>query len=108
MQLVKLPYSPTSFSAYGQSKAAINYTAKALSFELGPDDFIVAPIHPGTVLTDMLKNGIEIAPEPTSKRFKDTSISPETSATGIHKVIDGLTKKDSGKFFNYQGKELIY
>lgn len=48
-----------SFPVHGQTKTAINYTAKAVSFELGPEEFTVVPIHPGIMSTEMIQSAIE-------------------------------------------------
>ncbi len=49
-------------------------------------------IHPGWVRTDMGGD--------------DAAISPEESAQGLYKVMSGLKPNDSGKFFEYTGREM--
>ncbi|SJM81708.1 uncharacterized protein ZBIST_0075 [Zygosaccharomyces bailii] len=98
-------FVPFSLSAYGQSKAALNYTIKELSFELKSKDFITVAFHPGMVLTDMGQYGIS--------KFKDAdlkinfsnfkSLSPEESATELIHVFGKISVEDNGKFYNYDG-----
>jgi hypothetical protein len=33
-------------------------------------------------------------------------VTPKASVAGLRKVLAGLKKSDSGKFFNYSGEEL--
>ncbi len=80
--------------AYSASKAALNMLSKLLANSLKSKNIIVNPIHPGWVKTRM---GSDHAP-----LTKDISIS------GMIKLIDSLTLADSGKFFNYLGKELTW
>lgn len=101
-------FNKSSVSAYGISKTSLNYTAKALSFELAEEGFIVIPINPGIVLTDMFQIGYDLAPEPAKKFYLSIAITTEVSVNGIIKVVSGLTKEDSGKFFHYLGNELTY
>ncbi|QTA38725.1 SDR family oxidoreductase [Thermosipho ferrireducens] len=78
--------------SYSLSKAALNMVTKLLSQYLVKDNIVVISIHPGWVKTDM--GGME-AP-----------LTPEESAKGIINVIENLTMNDTGKFFEYNGKEL--
>jgi NAD(P)-dependent dehydrogenase (short-subunit alcohol dehydrogenase family) len=76
--------------AYRSSKSALNMVHKCLSID--HDWLTSVAIHPGWVQTSM---GGEAAP-----------LSPEVSANGIWKVIEGTTKSESGCFKDYQGKQL--
>jgi NAD(P)-dependent dehydrogenase (short-subunit alcohol dehydrogenase family) len=76
--------------AYRMSKTALNMFTKTFSNDYSGITAFV--IHPGWVKTDMGGAGA-----PTS---------PEESAQGIHKVIDGATKKSSGHFYDFEGEEL--
>ncbi|CDH12849.1 uncharacterized protein ZBAI_04635 [Zygosaccharomyces bailii ISA1307] len=98
-------FLPFSISAYGQSKAALNYTIKELSFELKSKDFTTVAFHPGMVLTDMGQYGIS--------KFKDAdlkidfstieNLTPEKSATDLINVFGKISAEDNGKFYNYDG-----
>lgn len=77
---------------YRTSKSALNMMNQCLSKELAGEGFACIVLHPGWVKTDM---GGQKAP-----------LTPEQSATGIAKVIGGLTKADNGRFVDYTGKAL--
>ena len=100
-----------SVSAYGQSKAALNYTAKEISFELRDQGFTVVSVCPGFVSTDLgihgFKNIIRTAPQ-----FKETMeairITPESSASSLLSLFDKLSTDDNGKFLSHEGTELTW
>jgi NAD(P)-dependent dehydrogenase (short-subunit alcohol dehydrogenase family) len=78
--------------AYRSSKAAVNAVMKSMAIDLAPRGIIAVPMHPGWVRTDM---GGPKAP-----------LSAEESASGMRRVVDGLTLADSGRFLQWDGKEL--
>jgi NAD(P)-dependent dehydrogenase (short-subunit alcohol dehydrogenase family) len=78
--------------AYRSSKAAVNAMMKSMAIDLAPRGIIAVPMHPGWVRTDM---GGPKAP-----------LSAEESASGMRRVIAGLTPADSGRFLQWDGKEL--
>lgn len=80
--------------AYRMSKASMNMAAKVLSLALQDEGIIVITTHPGWVQTDMGGQNADI-----------TSVK---SATGLVKVIEGLSISDTGKFFNYDGEEIAW
>ena len=77
---------------YRSSKAALNAAMKSVAVDLAPEGFRVAVLHPGWVRTDMGGPNALI----------DTAV----SVAGMRRVIEELTPADSGRFFNYDGKEI--
>lgn len=97
---------PFTTSAYGLSKAALNYVSKTLSIEWKDKGFTVVAIHPGAVSTDMGTASIaQLSPE-TKAVFAKIVISPEESVTLQLKIYDALTTADNGKFLSYDGSEI--
>ena len=58
-------------------------------------------LHPGTVDTNLSKNLFQ-GGTPEEKIF-----TPEQSIDYLTKVIDSSTPQDTGKVFDWQGKEII-
>ncbi|HZV61066.1 MAG TPA: SDR family oxidoreductase [Methylophilaceae bacterium] len=79
---------------YRSSKAALNMVVKSLSIDLAPRGITTVVLHPGWVQTDM---GGFNAPTP-----------PAESVAGIRRVIAGLRQKDSGKFYDFNGQEILW
>jgi len=77
---------------YSTSKAALNLLAKALAETLRPRGVIVAALSPGWVKTDMGGQG--------------ASLTPEVSVRGLRKVLAGLRREDSGRFFSHDGSQI--
>lgn len=63
-----------------------------MSFDLKKEKILVISMHPGWVKTDM---GGSNAP-----------LDIETSVSGMLDTIENLKEKDTGHFFQYNGKEL--
>lgn len=84
--------SSGGFYAYRVSKAALNMIAKNVSNELRSREVVVVAMHPGWVRTRM---GGQSAP-----------LTVEQSVAGQQRLLDRLTLADSGRFFNYDEKEL--
>lgn len=82
--------SSGGYYAYRASKAALNAINRSLSLDHAWLTTVV--VHPGWVKTDMGGAGAPVA--------------PEESATGIWSLAERLARKDSGAFFDYQGKAL--
>lgn len=78
--------------AYRSSKAALNAAFTVMSSDLGRHGITVVVMHPGWVRTSM---GGRSAP-----------LSPLDSAATLKRVIGGLTPADSGRFLNYDGREI--
>lgn len=79
---------------YRSSKTALNMVVKSLSLDLAPRGITTVVLHPGWVQTDM---GGSHAPTP-----------PERSVAGMRSVIAGLSQKDSGKFYDFNGQEILW
>ncbi|MGC8723867.1 MAG: SDR family oxidoreductase [Acidobacteriota bacterium] len=77
---------------YRSSKAAVNMVARSLAVDLKGKGIISVVLHPGWVRTDM---GGPQAP---------TGV--EESVSGMRRVLDGLTMKESGGFFQFDGERL--
>ncbi|KAK7038890.1 hypothetical protein VNI00_010524 [Paramarasmius palmivorus] len=86
---------------YSVSKAAMNMLAvqyhnelNGYTKEVDERRFVVVPIHPGWMATDMGKKG------------GDGGQDPRISAKGIVGVVNGLKKEDSAVFYQWDGKVL--
>lgn len=101
-------YVPLPISAYGQSKAALNYTMKELSFELKDEGFTVASFHPGLVSSDMGKYGISKFSEGDFDIGKFEVLTPEESASKLIDTFSKIGAEDNGKFLNYDGSEASF
>ena len=78
--------------SYRSSKAALNAVSVSLANDLSDLDISVVALHPGWVQTDMGgPNGL---------------IDVETSATGLKAILDKAGTAESGKFYDYSGKQL--
>jgi NAD(P)-dependent dehydrogenase (short-subunit alcohol dehydrogenase family) len=77
---------------YRSSKAAVHMVMRSMAADLQPRGIIAVVLHPGWVQTAMGGSG--------------ANLSPRDSVIGLRKVLDGLTPRDSGRFFNYDGQEL--
>lgn len=98
-------YLPYPNSAYGQSKAALNYSIKELSSELDAENFTVLALHPGLVTTDMVKKLLDGLDKELLKSNNINPIEPEDSVIQQLQVIDKSTRESNGKFFTYEGEE---
>jgi NAD(P)-dependent dehydrogenase (short-subunit alcohol dehydrogenase family) len=79
---------------YRASKAALNSVLVDAAHVLGPQGATCITFHPGWVRTDMGGAGADI--------------SVEESVSGMRRVLAGLTKRDNGKFYNYDGQPLAW
>ncbi|GAB5459417.1 MAG: SDR family oxidoreductase [Henriciella sp.] len=87
--------------AYRASKAALNMLIRNYAIEQARrnPDFIAASLHPGTVDTGLSK--------PFQGNVPDKQLfTPDKSAGYLIDVIDNLTPADSGKAFDWAGKEI--
>lgn len=77
---------------YRSTKTALNQVVKSLAEDLASEGFIVLPLHPGWVRTDMGgPNGL---------------IDTATSVAGMLGVIEGATPEQSGQFLGYDGSRI--
>jgi len=83
--------NPGGHELYRASKAALNSLTRGLAHELGGRRLTVLTLHPGWVRTDM--------------GGSDASLSPEHSVSGMMWIIDHATRRDTGKFFRWDGAE---
>ncbi len=81
-----------NFYPYRSSKAALNLLVKAISIDLTPRGVRTLAVHPGWVSTDM---GSAAAP-----------VTPPESIAGIRRVVAAYGDDQTGRFFQYDGKEL--
>lgn len=88
--------------AYRSSKAALNMLIRNFAIEQSRQnpDFIAVALHPGTVNTKLSK---PFQGNVSSNRL----FTPKQSALYILDVIDGLNPEDSGKHFDWAGKEIL-
>lgn len=87
--------------AYRASKAALNMLIRnfAIEWTRKNDQSICVGLHPGTVDTELSK--------PFQSNVPDEQLfSPETSAGHLLEVINGLRPADTGKVFDWAGKEI--
>ena len=77
---------------YRMSKSALNMAGKSMSEELRPRGIALFLLHPGFVRTDMTG-------------FRG-NIDPSDSASALIKIINAKSLRDSGSFFNIDGKKL--
>ena len=80
--------------AYRSSKAAVNMVMRSLAIDLAPRGITCVVVNPGWVQTDM--GG------PNAK------ITPAESVTKLRRLIETLGPAQSGKFFNYDGREYAW
>lgn len=77
---------------YRASKTALNQLVVCMAHELRPEGFCCVTVHPGWVQTDM--------------GGKNATLTPQESVRSMLGVMDGLKAGDSGRFLNYDGREL--
>jgi NAD(P)-dependent dehydrogenase (short-subunit alcohol dehydrogenase family) len=75
--------------SYRSTKAAANAVTKNLSIDLHDRGVIVVAMHPGWVTTDMGGAGADME--------------AAESIRAMRQVIDGIRRRDTGRFLNYDG-----
>jgi NAD(P)-dependent dehydrogenase (short-subunit alcohol dehydrogenase family) len=84
--------SSGGYYGYRASKAALNMINRSLAIDLADDGFTCVVLHPGWVATDMGGMGAKLSPRESVER--------------LLRVMDRLTRHDSGKFFDYTGHQI--
>ena len=79
---------------YRSSKAALNMVVKSLAIDLKPGGITAVVFHPGWEQTDM--------------GGPNAMIPAAQSVSGMRQMIGRLTAADSGKFFGYDGQEILW
>jgi NAD(P)-dependent dehydrogenase (short-subunit alcohol dehydrogenase family) len=80
--------------AYRSSKAAVNMVMRSLAIDLAPRGLTCVVVNPGWVQTDM--------------GGANATLTPVESVTALRRLIDTLGPAQSGKFFNYDGREYAW
>lgn len=83
-----------STPSYRISKAAQNMATRLLAAALAERGITVLALHPGWVQTDMGGNGAQVT--------------VEDAARGLLAVIGGATPADTGRFLDWQGREVAW
>ena len=86
--------------SYRSSKAALNQIIKTASIELSrkyPECICVA-IHPGTVKSKLTEKYI----------YRHDHVLPEEAASNIISVLNSLDCKDTGGFYDYAGRVIVW
>ena len=78
--------------SYPASKAALNMMTRCLAGDLRDAGVIVISIHPGFIKTDM--GGV------------NAPLTLDEAVPSMVQVINGLTRDDSGQFFNWDGNQI--
>jgi NAD(P)-dependent dehydrogenase (short-subunit alcohol dehydrogenase family) len=80
--------------AYRSSKAAVNMVMRSLAMDLAPRGITCVVINPGWVQTDM--------------GGSHATLTPAESVARLRRLIETLGPAQSGKFFNYDGREYAW
>ena len=80
------------YITYRVSKTALNASMRSVAVDLQPHGISVLLLHPGWVRTSM--------------GGPDAPLSPEESITGLRRVIESASPAQSGRLFDFEGKEM--
>lgn len=86
--------------SYRASKAALNQIVRTSAIEIArkrPQAICVA-YHPGTVQTDLTQQFL------TGHSY----VSPQEAARNAVRVFDNLSEKETGRFFDWRGEEVLW
>jgi len=92
---------PMLSTAYGASKAALNYLVTKIHQEHSKDGLIAISLSPGFVDTDMGRMGADSIGLKSGPPVKVTD-----SVKGQLEIIENATTETSGKFLSYDGTEI--
>ena len=86
--------------SYRSAKAAVNQIVHTAAIELARThkQAICVALHPGTVATPFTEKYLGRHP----------AVSPEEAAGNLIAVMEGLTEKDTGAFFDWAGKAVAW
>ena len=86
--------------SYRSAKAAVNQIVHTAAIELARThkQAICVALHPGTVATPFTEKYLGRHP----------AVSPEEAAANLIAVMEGLTEKDTGAFFDWAGKAVAW
>ena len=79
---------------YRSSKAAVNMVMRSLAIDLAPRGITCVVVNPGWVRTDMGR--------------PHARLTTTESVTMLRRLIETLGPAQSGKFFNYNGREYAW
>jgi NAD(P)-dependent dehydrogenase (short-subunit alcohol dehydrogenase family) len=84
--------------AYRAAKAALNQLVHTAAIEIARThpQAVVVTLHPGTVATPL--TAAHAGGHPT--------VTPQTAAANLIRVLDGLTASDTGRFFDWSGTQV--
>lgn len=77
--------------AYRSSKAALNMVMRSAAIDLAPRGIACVVVNPGWVKTDM--------------GGPNATLTPQASVGAMRRIIATLGRKDTGKFYHYDGSE---
>jgi NAD(P)-dependent dehydrogenase (short-subunit alcohol dehydrogenase family) len=80
--------------AYRSSKAAVNMVVRSLAIDLAPRGITCVVINPGWVQTDL--------------GGSQATLAPAESVTRLRRLMERLGPAQSGRFFNYDGREYAW
>ncbi|KAG7711364.1 hypothetical protein KL914_000006 [Ogataea haglerorum] len=86
------------FGAYGQSKAALNYSVKKLSEEQHSNHFTIVAIHPGTILTENVKEKLKFGDIDVKNKIQFKTVLPALAAEQVLVAVDILGEQSDGRF----------
>jgi NAD(P)-dependent dehydrogenase (short-subunit alcohol dehydrogenase family) len=95
--------APYPVSAVGLSKVGVNYITQRIHVEHSSEGIIAFPINPGGVKTD-----IGAIAAPTAFGLEEFSVEPADCARGLISVIDNATANSGGRFWRYDGEEIVW